>query len=164
MWSSKKFYLFRKLVKNAKKWSKSNLPLSLSLSWPQNFSLWKGFLKMWMGPLVRIINTSWEDPSRMGLVRILELSHALIIDRLPWGRGWGHSGEHQDALPVGQLLLKGNLQTTWNFQDQFFLDFINTVIFTLNQRNAIFKSCKPLKTPQNRQNPKIQFKSLGILD
>ena len=27
---SKKFYLFRKLVKNAKKWSKSNLPLSHS--------------------------------------------------------------------------------------------------------------------------------------
>ena len=41
--SSKKFYLFRKLVKNAKWWSKSNLPLSHSTA--KFFPLKKGFKK-----------------------------------------------------------------------------------------------------------------------
>ena len=41
---SKKFYLFRKLVKNAKQWSKSNLPLSHSPD-RKMFPFKKGFKK-----------------------------------------------------------------------------------------------------------------------
>ena len=43
--SSKKIYLFRKLVKNAKWWSKSNLPLSHSTA--KFFPLKKGFKKLY---------------------------------------------------------------------------------------------------------------------
>ena len=53
--SSKKFYLLSKLVKNAKWWSKSNLPLSHSTA--KFFPLKKGFKKTYFQNIRRDLNS-----------------------------------------------------------------------------------------------------------
>ena len=75
---SKKFYLLSKLVKNAKWWSKSSLPLSHSTA--KFFPLKKGFKKH--NNQIQSNNLSWERVGHGGMG---------TGDR-GWGVGWGPGG------------------------------------------------------------------------